>query len=876
MAHLLLETRPRVSNVTLLHPEVLWLVFLLLPLLVVGALWLGGLARWRRRAALLLEVVSLLALLVTLAAPVRLAADDSLRLVLVLDASDSVSAVSREQAQVYAQTALRSAAPGTHVQVIAAGRQPRLLTADEVQAGISPPVVDGSASDLAAGLRLAGSLLPDAGKRRIVLLSDGWETTDGAASEATRLTSRGIDLQVVALTALGQPEVIAESLDIPAYARLGDTIAGQLAVYSTAPATATVRLSVDGRALATRSVHLAAGTTTIPLEQRAATLGFHRLEVAVTSDADTVTQNNVLSAGVVVKPAPAVLVIEERPGEAAALAAALSGPQMRVDVRSPSAIPARPDALDTYDGIILNNVAATSLTLDQQRTLQEYVRREGRGLTVVGGQTSYARGGYLESVLEDVLPVSSQPAPRPQQGATALILVIDRSASMDEWNGNDTTVTKFSMAKEAGRLAIDSLRVGDTVGVLSFDTETQWDVPVQVIGNENDKENIKVQIANIPKGRGTAIYPALADAAYKMRIPDAPSKHIVLLTDGREVRNTGDYEALLDQMRADNVTLSTIGIGRDADRDLLTHLANLGKGRYYFTEQTRNIPKIIFRELNVALKEAVLQGQVQPHPSAPSPILRGFAPQDVPQLGGYDITTAKDDAVTALVSDQGDPLLAHWQYGLGRVLAWTSDAGPGWAARWLTWDAFARFWDGAVRWTLPSPVNRALQPSITVSAPPDRMRAGVAHLAVESLNADNSFADLTPLTAALQAPSGVITQTRLIQTAPGHYEAAVLLDEQGTYEVRLVRQDGVGTTTETAGFSTPPAAELQHAGTNTRLLARITGGPWPLTDPAQALNPANLQGAASVQDPLWPFFLVLALLALVAGVAVRRLDFRRR
>ena len=161
--------------------------------------------------------------------------------------------------------------------------------------------------------------------------------------------------------------------------------------------------------------------------------------------------------------------------------------------------------------------------------------------------------------------------------------------------------------------------MGDTIGVVSFDTDTLWNVPVQVIGNDTDRENIKVAIAGIPKGRGTAIYQALADAAYKMRIPDAPSKHIVLITDGREVGNRGDYEALLDQMRSDNVTLSTIGIGRDFDRDLLTRLANLGKGRYYFTEQTLNIPKIVFRELNVALKESVLQGQVAAAPVGPQP-----------------------------------------------------------------------------------------------------------------------------------------------------------------------------------------------------------------------------------------------------------------
>ena len=166
-----------------------------------------------------------------------------------------------------------------------------------------------------------------------------------------------------------------------------------------------------------------------------------------------------------------------------------------------------------------------------------------------------------------------------------------------------------------------------------------------------------------------------------------------------------------------------------------------------------------------------------------------------------------------------------------------------------------------MRWTLPSPVSRELQPTITVSAPSDKMRAGVAHIAVESLNPDNSFADLNPVTAALQAPSGSVTSTRLTQTAPGHYETDVPLDESGTYEVRLTRQDGPDTVTEIAGFSTPPAAELLHAATNTRLLARLSDGHWPLTDPAQALTrppfrawprSRSRSGPSSSSRPCWP------------------------
>src|SRR5439155_26247399 len=145
-------------------------------------------------------------------------------------------------------------------------------------------------------------------------------------------------------------------------------------------------------------------------------------------------------------------------------------------------------------------------------------------------------------------------------------------------------------------------------------------------------------------------------------------------------------------------------------------------------------------------------------------------------LGGYDLTAAKDTAVVALSSAGGDPLLAHWNYGLGRVVAFTSAAGDfpasgvtggDWATGWRAWPGFARFWNGAVRWSMSAPLNRQLQPTITLE--PGADGANVAYLAVESLNTDNTFADLATVSAGVRAPSGAITTTLMAQTAPGRY-----------------------------------------------------------------------------------------------------------
>lgn len=855
---------------TLLHPQLLWLAIPVLLLLAVSALLLSNLAAWRRAAALFLQGLSVILLLLALAQPAFVQPNKNLSVVVVLDASSSLSQQSRQQAVDYAKGALAAGAASDDVRFIAVGQKAVLLTPQEVASGqwaMQDNAAGGDGTDLAAGLRLAGSLLGDSGARRIVLVSDGWETTTQgqAANEAAQLATRGIDLQAVGVAALGSPEVIVERLDMPQYVRVGDDVSSSLQIYSTDPATVTLKISVDGAAPVNRQVKLEAGENQVPLDQKASAEGFHWMQVSAEAANDTSNRNNSATATLVVKPQPKILVLEDRAGESAPLVQALSGQQMTVEVRSPSTLPPSASQLVGYDSIVLDNVAATSMSLDQQRTVQEYVQRDGGGLVVVGGKTSFAKGAYADSLFEDILPVSSQPPPRPQQGTTAMVLVIDRSFSMDEYRSqNLDEPSKFSMAKQAAQLAVDALSNGDSLGVISFDTSNMWSLPLQIINSDADKEAAKNLIRAIPLGGGTAINPALQEAADAIRTVNATNKHIVLLTDGMEF-GSPDYRPLLDQLRADSVSLSTIGVGSDADTNLLTLLAQQGQGRYYFTEQPENIPRIVFKDLNLALKQAMVEGNVQPRMVAASPVLRGFSPQDLPLLGGYDMTTPKSDATTGLVTDIGDPLLANWNYGLGRVVAFTSDVGPDWAARWLSWSDFARFWDQAVRWSMPSPINKELQPTVSAQ--------GGLHISVESLNPDNSFSDLQNIMAGVRAPSGAVTTTLLSQTAPGRYEATSPLQGAGAYEVRVQRQ-GDRPTSETAGFSAPPDPEYQHAGTNDALLKAINGGKEYLTGPRQALDPTNLQAVSVDYQPLWPYPLMAGLVLLLLSVAVRRIDFR--
>jgi hypothetical protein len=500
------------------------------------------------------------------------------------------------------------------------------------------------------------------------------------------------------------------------------------------------------------------------------------------------------------------------------------------------------------------------LTLDQQRTLQSYVQDLGRGLTVVGGARTFAPGGYEGTVLDDMLPVSAEPPIEPQQGSLALFLVIDRSGSMDILSGGPgqgSGATKLAMAREAAIQAADLLQPDDTLGVIAFDSAFQWVVEPTRLHDQADVRQAQALIGSIRPGGGTSILAPLTAAFEAAAASDAPLKHVVLLTDGES--NDRGYEDLIQRMKPSQITLSTLAIGSDADTKLLSSLARLGGGRYYFTERTAQIPRIASKETTILTRNAVVDGRVGAVVGDPSPILRSL-PGDFPALSGYVATTRKDRAVTALETERGHPLLAHWQYGLGRVVAWTSEGQQGWTSDWAQWPSAGQFWAQAIRWSMPAPVASDFVPSVRVGADGRQVA-----LNVQALGEGGRFADLQDTRATVVGPDGQAREMALPQRGPGSYGLDTLADVPGTYRV-LFKQ---GARQELAAFSLPDAVEAHVAGVNRALLeqiARSTGG-------REVRDVADVAFAGDGPEPpveLWPWLLALAIVLLPLDVYLRR------
>jgi uncharacterized membrane protein len=840
-----------IAGFTLLQPVSLVL------LLLVPLFWRLARARMRnvpigqRHATFWVRSALAISLVLALTEPVLSTRNPSLQVTFLVDRSKSISTGQTDWINEWLSRAQSALQPEDRASVLEFGRQassPGVLQSD-------PANLD--TTNVERALRTGAALLPSDGNRNLVLLSDGWETA-GHTLQSDVLTD-GTSVSYVPPPSQASTDASIRTIDVPSHSRVGDPLDITVTVDSVTELTATLHIWLDDKTVSEQEIDLNAGTNRLSLAPTIRNTGFHTVRAEIVNESDARVENNGAAADFVTKEAGRVLVIEERAGEGAGMADYLASTGVNVDTASVGTIPAEPTPLRPYDSIVLANVPATAMTLDQLRTIQLYVREMGRGLIVTGGARSYGPGGYEGTILDEMLPVSSTPPSRRLQGSVALMLVIDRSGSMDLFHSD---ASKIAMAREAAIQATDQLRADDILGVIGFDSRFQWVVPLSRLHTPDDNQRAQAAISTIRADGGTNIFPALEAAFEAMKNADARLKHIVLLTDGQSYNS--DYAGLIQRMRPYDITLSTVAVGSDSDTKLLNSLANQGDGRYYFTERSAEIPKIASKEANILTRNATIEGDVSVLTGEASPIMRGVNP-DLPQLSGYIGTTPRPTAVTALDTDRGDPLLAHWQYGLGRVVSWTSDTKNLWAGQWLGSSAAEQVWAQAIRWSMPEP-----QP------PEFRVSAGVdgqtVTLRAVSVHDDGRFADLLDTRATVVTPGGDAVEARLPQRAPGLYELSTEAPGPGVYRVVFNQyEDGKMMHEEMAGFVINPAPESRAIGVNNPLLDQLasrTNG-RALGDPSDV---AGLSRASIRKDiPLWPWLVGLALILLPLDVAIRRL-----
>jgi uncharacterized protein YegL len=586
----------------------------------------------------------------------------------------------------------------------------------------------------------------------------------------------------------------------------------------------------------------------VDLEARLSHNGVSLLEVHIASGG----AEQILASRAITVRRPHVLYVAGGNETSAPLLATLK--QADVDIETVTAFPVNRAGRD-WDAVLLDNYPDHDLAADEDLALERYVY-SGGGLIYIAGDSNAKLAEEPKTPFEKMLPVRAEPPP---QKPTAVVLVLDKSGSMSG--------PKIEMARDAARASIRTLRPIDMIGVISFDETFNWVIPMGPAGSLEDKSNL---ISQITANGGTKIYQAVEAGFEAIVDQKATHKHIILLTDGVSTPGTQeDFPKLERDALAKHVTISTIGVGDYINRDLLDELARKTKGKSHFVENPETIPQIINAEVKSTEDLAIQERLVRVVRVRPVEFTDGIDFTKAPRLRGFVQAEAKDGSEVILRVDDKKPLLVRWRYGLGRVTAFMSDAKSRWAAPWVRWESFGTLWPQMVRDV--SHRDRTIRAGVR---PGNQEGEAVVYYDVLA-NADNPGADAL----GSAGPPHVLVETQgaapralpLEETAPGHYEARIPADQGGLYRIisdnsELILPD--------AGFYRE-SQETKPQAVNAALLgeiSRVTGGRMhPSID--QLLNDRGAM--VRERKPLWPYWLILALLCNFVEVALRKGFFER-
>lgn len=832
-----------------------WLLLGLLVLPILVWYFYRGLvdfARWQRVASLVIRALVVCLLVLALSGLAWLRSARDLYVLFAIDESLSIGEEAKPVLDSFLSTAT-AAAGGQRFAFLGFGAQPGPVLGvrrESPDPGASRPF-DPQGTNIAAALEVAAAAIPPSYVPRIVLLSDGNQTAGDAVRAAL---SSGVPVWTVPLPVRADPEVQVSTVSVPSQVREGEPFYVEVVLDSNHDDEGEIEVFRGAHKVVGEKVKIKTGENKFRFRQQITAERMAEYTARATGFQDRLLDNNVARGLVFSTGKPRVLLVDSDPKQARFLAGALEQEGIKVDTRPPQGIPDVLADLQNYELLLLSNVPATAMSTRQMNHIRTYVQELGGGLVMIGGDQAFGLGGYYKTTIEEILPVRSDFEKEKEKPSLAMVLVIDKSGSMGG--------LKMEMAKDAAKAAVELLGPKDKVGVIAFDGDVFWVGDVQSASN---KGQIIDRISSVEAGGGTSMGPPMEAAFDALQQTPAKLKHVIVLTDG--VSEPADFQGIAQNMAQAKITCSTVAVGDDCDFALLEEIARIGNGRYYQATDPSNIPQIFARETVTASKSAINEQPFTPLVTRPSPVVANIGFDDAPFLLGYVTTRPKPTCELILATEKGDPLLAWWRYGLGISVAFTSDAKSRWAAEWLSWPGYSKFWAQVVRHAMRKSDAKGVFVQVAT-------KDGKAQVTLDAIQSDGKYLNDAATELTVLAPHGGEQKLPMTQTAPGRYAAEFPADKPGAYHVHMTQQvKGQALTQQSRGLVINYDEELRLRPTDEKTLesiAQASGGTFK-PDAAAVFAPDERTAAQAL--PLWPYLLMAAALLFVADVALRRIDF---
>ncbi|GGA17571.1 VWA domain-containing protein [Psychrobacillus lasiicapitis] len=716
------------------------------------------------------------------------------------------------------------------------------LTAGEVNLPVFTPMKAPGNTDIARALQLATGIVETSKATRIVLFTDGLETSGSVQDELLKIAGGNVTIDVVQLERVSSEDVAITSFETPPIAFEGEQQQLNVQLEATTNTNGELLLYENDQLLSREQITLEQGANSFTFRNASSGEGLLKYEVQVVVSGDGLIENNKLTSVTNVESSPHLLVVTHV-GNHSNIPTVIDQAAIQTDVIDASALPFDLSNYLRYDAIIFDNVPGHAVGEQKMTVIEQAVKNFGVGFMMVGGTNSFGLGGYFKTPIEKLLPVEMEIKGKHQMPSLGLVIVMDRSGSMSG--------SKFEYAKEAAARSVEMLREGDNLGFIAFD-----DRPWEIIETAplSDKQEALDTILSVGVGGGTEIYSSLALAYEKLAPLKLQRKHVILLTDGQSAAS-GDYQTLIEEGSKDLITVSTVAVGQDADRALLESLAEMGGGTFYDVADESTIPAIMSTETAM-----ISRTYIEDNPFYP--IIYGDAAwtslftDGVPQMNAYIATTPKQTASIIAESEKEDPVLVEWMYGLGRTIAFTSDSTGEWSGDFARWNNWGDFWNTAVSRLLPAysevpfTIQKASDGSYTVTDPSGKS----SFLEVAAVNEKG---EELPVTSEPLAPG----KSRVtVESDPGLVFFRVSNEQDAVYQ---------------AGISIPYSEEYKVQKPNTNkleMIANRAGGKM-LTDASEVFRTIDLK--SSERQSIQQMLILAAILLFFVDITIRRFGFRQ-